>query len=83
MQCPKRTLQSTYVQFTNYFSTSPIRQILLQVSENSYNENQRDALFLKFILVSNSLAAATKEIGLEVNAHKTKYMTVFQDQNAG
>jgi len=29
------------------------------------------------------LVAATKEIGLEVNAHKTKYMTVFRDQNAG
>ena len=29
------------------------------------------------------LAAATKEIGLEVNADKTKYMTVFRDQNAG
>ena len=28
------------------------------------------------------LVAATKEIGLEVNAHKTKYMTVFRDQNA-
>ena len=29
------------------------------------------------------LVAATKEIGLEVNAHKTKYMTVSQDQKAG
>ena len=29
------------------------------------------------------LVAATKETGLEVNAHKTKYMTVFRDQNAG
>jgi len=25
------------------------------------------------------LVAATKEIGLEVNAHKTKYMTMSQD----
>jgi len=25
---------------------------------------------------------ATKEIGLEVNAHKSKYMTVSRDQNA-
>ena len=32
---------------------------------------------------AESLVAATKEIGLEVNAHKTKYMTVSQDQNAG
>ena len=26
--------------------------------------------------------AATKEIGLDVNAHKSKYMTLFRDQNA-
>jgi hypothetical protein len=32
---------------------------------------------------AETLAAATKEIGLEVNAHKTRYMTVFRDQNAG
>ena len=30
-----------------------------------------------------ALVAATKEIGLEVNADKTKYTTVSQDQNAG
>ena len=30
-----------------------------------------------------ALAAATKEIGQEVNAHKTKYMTVSWYQNAG
>ena len=30
-----------------------------------------------------NFVAATKEIGLEVNAHKTKYMTVSRDQNAG
>ena len=29
------------------------------------------------------LLVATKEIGLDVNAHKTKYMTVSRDQNAG
>ena len=29
------------------------------------------------------LLAATKEIGLEVNAHKNKYMTVSRDQKAG
>ena len=29
------------------------------------------------------LVAATKEIGLGINAHKTKYMTVSRDQNAG
>ena len=32
---------------------------------------------------AEALVAATKEIGLEVNAHKTKYMIVSQDQNAG
>ena len=30
-----------------------------------------------------ALVAATKEIGLEVNAHKTKYMTMSRDRNAG
>ena len=32
---------------------------------------------------AEALVAVTKEIGLEVNAHKTKYMTVSRDQNAG
>ena len=32
---------------------------------------------------AEALVAATKEIELEVNAHKTKYMTVSRDQNAG
>ena len=32
---------------------------------------------------AEALVAATKEIGLEVNAHKTNYMTVSRDQNAG
>ena len=32
---------------------------------------------------AEALVAATKEIGLEVNAHKTKYMTVSRDRNAG
>jgi len=32
---------------------------------------------------AESLVAATKEIGLEVNTHKTKYMIVSRDQNAG
>jgi len=38
-----------------------------------------------YILKKNAeaLVAATKEIGLEVNPHKTKYMIVFRDQNAG
>ena len=30
-----------------------------------------------------SLIAATREIGLEVNANKTKYMVMSRDQNAG
>jgi len=33
--------------------------------------------------LGGSVDAATKEIGLEANAHKTKYMTVSRDQNAG
>jgi len=32
---------------------------------------------------AETLVAATKEIGLEVNAHKSKHMTVSRDQNAG
>jgi len=32
---------------------------------------------------AEALVTATKEIGLEVNAHKTEYMTVSRDQNAG
>jgi sorting nexin-29 len=32
---------------------------------------------------AETLVAATKETGLEVNAHKTKYMIVSRDQNAG
>jgi len=31
---------------------------------------------------AENLVAASKEIGLDVNAHKTKYMIVFRDQNA-
>jgi sorting nexin-29 len=33
--------------------------------------------------IAEALVAATKEIGLEVNAHKTKYVTMFRDQNTG
>ena len=32
---------------------------------------------------AEALVVATKETGLEVNAHKTKYMTGSRDQNAG
>ena len=32
---------------------------------------------------AEALVAATKEIGLEVNARKSKYMTVFRDQKTG
>ena len=31
---------------------------------------------------AEALVAATKEIGLEVNVHKTKYMIVSRDQNS-
>ena len=30
---------------------------------------------------AEALVAATKEIGLKINAHKTKYITVSRDQN--
>jgi len=32
---------------------------------------------------TEALIVASKEIGLEVNADKTKYMIMSQDQNAG
>ena len=32
---------------------------------------------------AETLVAATKEIGLEINADKTKYMIMSRDQNAG
>ena len=32
---------------------------------------------------AEALVAANKEIGLEVNAYKTKYMVMSRDQNAG
>jgi len=32
---------------------------------------------------AEALVAATKEIGLEVSADKTKYMVMSRDQNAG
>ena len=32
---------------------------------------------------AEALVVATKEIGLEVNADKTKYMIMYRDQNAG
>jgi len=32
---------------------------------------------------AEALVAATRKIGLEVNADKTKYMVMSRDQNAG
>jgi hypothetical protein len=32
---------------------------------------------------AEALVIASKEIGLEINAEKTKYMVMFRDQNAG
>jgi hypothetical protein len=32
---------------------------------------------------NKALAVASKDIGLEVNAEKTKYMVMFRHQNAG
>jgi hypothetical protein len=33
--------------------------------------------------ITEALVAATKEIGLEANADKTKYTDMFREQNAG
>jgi hypothetical protein len=35
------------------------------------------------MFLTEALVAPTKEIGLEVNADKTKYMVMSRDQNAG
>jgi len=44
-------------------------------------------IFFSGYLLSSSnaeaLVAATREIGLEVSANKTKYMVMSRDQNAG
>ena len=32
---------------------------------------------------AEALVAATRETGLEVSAHNSKYMVMFRDQNAG
>jgi len=32
---------------------------------------------------AESLVVASKEIGLEVNTYRTKYMVMYRDQNAG
>ena len=40
-------------------------------------------LSVYFCSVNETLVAATKEIGLEVNADKTKYMIMSRDQKAG
>ena len=44
---------------------------------------QMVAFQITMAVITRTLVAATKQIGLEVNAHKTKYMTVSRDQNAG
>ena len=31
---------------------------------------------------AEALVAAAREIGLEISAHKTKYMVMYRDQNA-
>jgi len=44
---------------------------ILQNSANTTKEN------------TEALVVVSKEIGLDVNAHKTKYMVMSRDQNAG
>ena len=58
---------------------------LLQLSEHSVNfeysmENFIGCVYLLEILVEQ---VATKEIGLDLNADKTKYMVTSRDRNAG
>ena len=60
---------------------------LCTVARNISVINGPTARFLRAILprcstFKEALVAATKEIGLEVNALETKYMTVSRDQNA-
>ena len=38
---------------------------------------------IRFRKMQKTLVGATKEIGLEVNADKTKYMIMSRDHNAG
>ena len=40
-------------------------------------------LILILDAIDRALVVATKEIGLEVNADKTKYMVMFREQTAG
>ena len=40
-------------------------------------------LLLYSVVNAEALVVATKEIGLEVNADKTKYMVMSRDRNAG
>jgi hypothetical protein len=55
------------------------------MSERSIEELTLDYMvkILKMIQIDYRLVAATKEIGLEVNADKTKYMVMSRDQKAG
>jgi hypothetical protein len=49
----------------------------ISFSEFSYSYNSA------IVYVTEALVAASKEIDLEVNAEKTKYMVMSRDQNAG
>jgi len=46
-------------------------------------QETEDAELLKLLHASEALVAATREIGLEVSADKTKYMVMSRDQKAG
>ena len=48
-----------------------VSQIVIIMYNNTVKEN------------AEALLVATKEIGLEVNADKTKYMVMSRDRNAG
>ena len=63
--------------------------VQLKVISNVYTE--RSCFFTCFNILytlqvkenAEALVAATREIGLEVSAHKIKYMVISRDQNAG
>ena len=59
-------------------------RFLSWISGRIYNDIQTNAISTKKQHSEiEALVVATKEIGLEVNADKTKYMIMSQDQNTG
>ena len=55
-------------------------QLLFYVDDNTLGRNLNQHTIMKN---TGALVAASKEIGLDVNADTTKYMVMSQDQNEG